>query len=99
MSAPAGAVTSVFICIVVCLGSGKGMARVGSVGKLDASGGSAVQLLGRCLAKAVCLGVVVFLTEHFALPRVVLEAVYGAPVAAMRAVHAFCLAWLGHWHG
>ena len=54
------------------------MARVGSLGKLDASGGSAAQLLGRCLAKAVTLGVVVFLTTAVTLPRVVLEAVYGA---------------------
>ena len=54
------------------------MARVGSVGKLDASGGSAAQLLGRCLAKAVALGAVVFLTTAVSLPRIVLEAVYGA---------------------
>ena len=59
-------------------GGGKGMARVGSLGKLDASGGSAAQLLGRCAAKAVTLGVVVFLTTAVTLPRIVLEAVYGA---------------------
>ena len=53
------------------------MARVGSLGKLDASGGSAAQLLGRCLAKAVTLGVVVFLTTGVTLPRIALEAVYG----------------------
>ena len=73
-------------CGSLLTGSGKGMARVGSVGKLDASGGSAAQLLGRCLAKAVTLGAVVFLTEYIALPRWLLEFVYGAPALDVRAV-------------